>query len=158
MVASIRALIVILALGCLALPSAPASAIGGDDSESASDNPDFATAIKAIDDQQWSRAIELMSSVVAEEATNADAYNYIGYAYRQSGDFERAFANYKRALEIDPKHKGAHEYIGEAYLESGDLKRAEYHLDRLDTICFFGCPEYRDLKEAVAAYRAKHSN
>ncbi len=156
MVALIRALIVILALGCLALPATPASAIGDDDD--VSDNPDFAAAIKAIEDQQWSRAVELMSNVVAEDATNADAYNYLGYAYRKSGDFERAFANYNRALEIDPKHKGAHEYIGEAYLQSGNLKRAEDHLDRLDTICFFGCPEYRELKQAVAAYRAKHSS
>ncbi len=157
MVALIRALIGILVLGCLALPPIPASAVGGEDGE-VSDNPDFAAAVKAIEDQQWSRAIALMSNVVAEEETNANAYNYLGYAYRKSGDFERAIANYKQALEINPKHKGAHEYIGEAYLASGDLKRAEYHLDRLDSLCFFGCLEYSDLKEAVAAYRAKHSS
>ncbi len=156
MVVLIRALIVILTLGCLALPSIPASAVGGDGEDS--DHPDYGAAVKAIEDQQWSRAIALMSNVVADEGTNANAYNYLGYAYRKSGDFERAIANYKQALEINPKHRGAHEYIGEAYLASGDLKRAEYHLDRLDSLCFFGCPEYSDLKEAVAAYRAKHSS
>ena len=153
--ALIRALSVVVLFGFLALPPIPASAIGGDSSESV-ENPDFVAAAKAIDNQQWSRAIELMSGVLAENATNADAYNYLGYAYRKSGDHALAFANYKRALEINPKHKGAHEYIGEAYLETGDLKRAEHHLDRLDSICFFGCPEYSELKQAIAAYRAKH--
>lgn len=71
---------------------------------------------------------------------------------------EQAFAHYRKALDLDPEHKGAHEYIGEAYLMVGDLARAEEHLAALDGLCFFGCEEYRELKEAIAAYKAKQSS
>ena len=157
MLVLLRTVIVTFAFAAVALAPAPVSALSGGDDAAASDNPDYAAGRKAIDAKQWTKAIEMMAKVVKEEAKNADAVTYLGYAYRKSGDFERAFANYKQALALNPKNKGAHEYIGEAYLQTGDLKQAEYHLDRLDSICFFGCPEYRELKKAVADYRAKHS-
>ena len=56
---------------------------------------------------------------------NADLQNDLGYAYRNVGQFEPAFRHYKRALVLDPRHRGAHEYIGEAYLLVDDLPSAE---------------------------------
>ncbi len=31
----------------------------------------------------------------------------------------------RKALAVDPKHRGANEYIGELYLETGQLDKAE---------------------------------
>jgi len=39
---------------------------------------------------------------------------FLGFSYRHAGDFERAFAQYNRALSLNPRHLGAHEYIGVA--------------------------------------------
>ena len=50
---------------------------------------------------------------------------------------------------MDPRHRGAHEYIGELYLKLNQLDKAKYHLSKLDSICFFGCEEYDELKEAL---------
>ncbi len=52
-------------------------------------------------------------------------YNWLGYVYRKTGKLDPAFKAYKRALGLDPQHKGAHEYIGEAYLMANQPDKAE---------------------------------
>ena len=84
---------------------------------------------------------------------NADLHNYLGFAYRNVNQMERAFAHYGRALAIEPRHRGAHEYIGEAYLEVGDLAGAEKHLAALQAICLLPCEGLADLDKAVKQYR-----
>ena len=86
-------------------------------------------------------------------AGNADLQNYLGYANRHLGRYELAFEHYKRALAIDPRHKGAHEYIGEAYLETGDLASAQRHLATLKNLCPLSCEQLEDLQREVAAFR-----
>jgi Flp pilus assembly protein TadD len=85
----------------------------------------------------------------------ADLQNILGYAHRNLKQYDLAFVHYKRAIEIEPRHRGAHEYIGETYLLTGDLAGAEKHLDALRQICLLPCDELRDLDKAVAQYRAK---
>ena len=63
--------------------------------------------------------------------------------------------DYKRSIEINPRHRGAHEYIGEAYLMVNDLPNAEKHLAMLRSICLLQCEELADLEKAVVAYKAK---
>ena len=78
----------------------------------------------------------------------------MGYSTRKMGDANGSLQYYNQALAIDPKHLGAHEYVGEAYLQLGRLPEAEQHLARLDSLCTFGCTEYRMLKAAIADYKA----
>jgi hypothetical protein len=73
------------------------------------------------------------------------------------GDMDNSFKHYAKALQIDPKHRGAHEYLGEAHLQVGDLPRAEQELRALDSICFFPCKQYSDLKEMIRRYKAEHA-
>jgi tetratricopeptide (TPR) repeat protein len=75
----------------------------------------------------------------------------LGYSYRNIKRYDESLVAYKRALEIDPKHRGAHEYIGIAYIQMSQLANAKIHLDALDKICTFSCEEYRDLKKAYLA-------
>ena len=100
------------------------------------------------------RAEVLLQQVVAKDPKNADAYNLMGYAVRSSGDPNGSLQYYQQALAIDPRHIGAHEYIGEAYLMLNRPAEAEQHLARLDSLCIFGCSEYRMLKTAIANYKA----
>lgn len=119
-------------------------------------DPDYATAEKAIKGGDYAGAIKLLDSVVARDANNADAYNWLGYATRKGGDPAKSIPIYQKALSINPEHRGAHEYIGEAYLQLNDVAKAREHLARLDKLCFFSCEEYRDLKKAVEAYEKKN--
>jgi len=84
-----------------------------------------------------------------------DLQNYLGFSYRKLGQLDAAFEHYRRALELNPRHRGAHEYAGEAYLMIGDLARAEEHLAALRRICLLPCEELGDLEREVAAYRKR---
>ena len=116
---------------------------------------DYAAGKAAISAKDWNSAIRLLSSAALRDTRNADIENYLGYAFRQSGQLHPAFAHYQRALQINPRHRGAHEYIGEAYLMANNLAKAEEHLAALQRICLIPCEEYEDLKKAVADYRAR---
>jgi Flp pilus assembly protein TadD len=153
-----RPLALALALAALLAPTAPPARADGDRNPSATaraKDPDYATAVKAIDAGQFAAAIPLLEGVVARDQSNADAYNWLGYAVRKNGDAARAIPIYEKALAINPKHRGAHEYIGEAFLLVGDVAKARQHLARLDSLCFLPCEEYRDLKKAIEAFEKK---
>jgi tetratricopeptide (TPR) repeat protein len=143
-----------LAIALLVLGAGGRAAADGDrpDPPAKTGDADYVAAVKAIDAGRFAEAIPLLEAVVARDARNADAYNWLGYAVRRNGDPARAVPIYQKALDIDPKHRGAHEYIGEAYLMLGDVERARQHLRRLDALCFLPCSEYRDLKRAIETF------
>jgi cytochrome c-type biogenesis protein CcmH/NrfG len=132
---------------------------GGGGSESASTvalDPEFRLGIAEVESKNWQRVIARMGNVVARDPKNADAWNYLGYAYRQIGDMDNSFRHYETAVQINPKHRGAHEYLGEAYLQVGKLAQAEEQLRLLDNLCLLPCEEYSDLKEQIAEYKRAH--
>lgn len=136
------------------LPHSVMAAGSSDPPAAVAADPDFAAGRKAIDSKDWAAAVPLFQAVVAKDPKNADAWNWLGYAQRNQGNYDQSFAAYTKALDVDPKHRGAHEYIGEAYLKTGNLAKAEEHLKRLDSLCTFGCAEYTELKNKIAAYKA----
>jgi len=143
-----------LSLGLALLPGATF----GDPSEETKEgqlDPEYAAGKAAIAAKDWSAAIRLLSSAALRDTRNADIENFLGYAYRQSGQLPAAFTHYQRALQLNPRHRGAHEYIGEAYLMTNNLNKAEEHLAALGRICLIPCEEYEDLKKAVADYRGR---
>ena len=125
----------------------------GSNTGNEAENPDYASGKDAIKKKHWSKAIAYMKNVVAsDENKAADAHNYLGYAYRNLGQYDNAMSHYKEALRLNPKHRGALEYMGEAYLKLDNPAAAKKLLTTLDDICTFGCPEYNDLKAAIEKY------
>ncbi|MBO6827299.1 MAG: tetratricopeptide repeat protein [Sneathiella sp.] len=117
-------------------------------------DPSYDLGKQAIEAENWTTAIGHLNKTVEKDPKNADAFNYLGFAHRQLGDYDTAFQEYGKALALNPNHKGANEYIGEAYLKTGNLQKAEMHLAKLDEICTFGCAEYTLLKRKVAEFKA----
>ena len=135
--------------------AAPALAAGSTSSSTRPTPPSaYKSAVKAVKSKDYRSALRLLDQVVRDDPRNADAWNYLGFSNRKLGHFDAAFVNYRKALDIDPDHRGAHEYLGELYVQKGDLAAARKHLAALDRICLFGCEEYRDLKKAVKAFAA----
>jgi Flp pilus assembly protein TadD len=116
-------------------------------------DPAFAQAKAMIEQKNYAGAIPLLQQVVQKDPRNADAYNLLGYATRSSGNPNGSLQYYQQALAIDPKHIGANEYLGEAYLMLDRPAEADTMLARLDSLCVFGCTEYRQLKAAIANYK-----
>ena len=113
---------------------------------------DYVNGKKHAYNGNYDRAIVYLKKSIENDHNNADAYNMLGYSNRKLGNNEEAFINYNKALKIDPRHKGTHEYIGRLYLNLGQPEKAKIHLDKLDSICFFGCDEYTTLKTAIEDY------
>jgi len=116
-------------------------------------DPDYAAGKEAIEARRWSAAIAALSSAALRDTRNADIQNYLGYAYRNTGQLEAAFMHYERALTLSPRHRGAHEYVGEAYLITNNLAKAEEHLAALQQICLLPCEELKELEEKIEAYK-----
>ncbi len=108
---------------------------------------------KKIEAGEYEQAVADLEVHIEKNRTSADAFNWLGYANRKLGRFEKARNAYARALFLDPDHKGAHEYAGELRLLTGDLEGAERHLAALDRICLLGCEEYDELKAEIAAWK-----
>jgi tetratricopeptide (TPR) repeat protein len=109
----------------------------------------YQAGVQAIERQDWQRAIDLFHTSLLWDRFNADAHNWLGYAYRNKGDLNQAFAEYEAALKLDPEHKGAHEYLGEAYVLAKNLPKAKEHLAALEKLCGKACPEYQELEAAI---------
>jgi len=138
------------ALMAAAMPAAHAA----DSAPAPAANDPLAGARSQLAARHWAAAIEELQRVNA--TGSADWNNLMGYAMRKrkTPDYEAAERYYDQALRIDPQHRGTLEYSGELYLMKGDLPRAEARLATLDKLCTFSCEEYRELKKAVAAYKA----
>ena len=142
-------------LGLTASAFAAGGGGGGADQTTAKPaDPNYTRAKAMIEARDYANALPLLQQVVAKDPKNADAYNLMGYATRKSGDPNGSLQYYQQALAIDARHLGAHEYVGEAYLMLDRPAEAEQHLARLNSLCVFGCSEYRMLKTAIADYKA----
>ena len=126
----------------------------GDLSEALAADADAVAAREAMARKAWDVAAKHLSQALVRHPDDADLHSDLGFASRKLGDLDRAFVHYRRALALDPRHRGAHEYIGEAYLIAGDLPSAEKHVAALRAICLLPCEELADLEEAVGKYRA----
>ena len=156
-IASLARLAAVISMACLAAPAALAAGGSSDLPAKEPVDRELAQAQKAIERKEWPEAIRLLEKVAARQGSNADVHNLLGFAERNRGNLDAAFAHYEKALQLNPKHRGAHEYVGEAYLLVGDLAKAKEHLAALDKLCRFSCEEYRDLKKSVAAYERKQA-
>ena len=123
------------------------------DPDLATRDEDYAAGKRAVDRQEWGEAVRRFKLAERRHPEQADLQNILGYAHRNLKQYDLAFVHYKRAIELEPRHRGAHEYIGETYLLTGDLAGAERHLEALRQICLLPCDELKDLERAVQRYR-----
>jgi tetratricopeptide (TPR) repeat protein len=135
-------------------------AVGAAPSDDADDqallaDADYAAGLAALKAGDAAAALPRFRSALKRFPDAADLHNELGFAHRQVRQLDKAFEHYKRALAIDPRHRGAHEYIGEAYLMVGDVAGAERHLAALRSICTLSCDEFEELRKAIAAHRTQ---
>lgn len=113
---------------------------------------EYKAARQAIERRDWSVAIAALGRAERLDPQSADVQNLLGFAHREMGEVSESFRFYRRALELNPEHRGAHEYIGRAYLFFGKVDKAKEHLARLEAICQGACTERESLDRAIAEW------
>jgi len=136
-------------------PAPPLLAV---DTPSSPTTPDLATVRAKIKSKDWPAAIRDLSAMLDQGVQLADVYSLLGFSLRKSGEYDKAYSFYRKALEFEPNHKGALEYLGELYVERGELAKAREHLSRLTRLCPAGCEELDDLKAAIAQAEGRRIN
>jgi Flp pilus assembly protein TadD len=122
------------------------------DPDLATRDADYAAGKAAVDAKDWKEAAQRFERALVRNPDHADLQNIAAFTYRNLGQYDLALRHYKRALEIDPRHRGAHEYLGETYLLTNDLEGARRHLQALREICLLPCDELGLLDKAIATY------
>ena len=139
----------------LALHGARAAPSDDADDQALLQDEDYVAGLAALKAGDAGAALRRFESALRRFPDSADLHNELGFAHRKLGQMDKAFEHYKRALMIDPRHRGAHEYIGEAYVMVGDVASAEKHLAALRSICVLPCEELTDLGKAISEHRAR---
>src|SRR6185369_3031479 len=96
--------------------------------------PTLAQARADIAAKKWDAAIGKLKLIVAASPKSADAYNLLGYSYRNAGSYDLAGKAYARALKLNPKHTGALEYQGVLFIKLGQMDKAKANLAKIETI------------------------
>jgi Flp pilus assembly protein TadD len=117
---------------------------------------DYIRGVAEIEGGHYAEGIHSLETYTGQVPDNADAENWLGFAYRKTGALDAAFAHYDRALTLDPRHRGAHEYLGEAYLLVGNLPKAEEHLQILENLCGHSCDETAMLRKSIDTYKSNN--
>jgi tetratricopeptide (TPR) repeat protein len=84
----------------------------------------------------------------------AEAWNRRGDTYVALGDFDRALAEYGRALELNPYHFGALDSVGRIWLERSDYRKAADFFGRALAIN----PNQPELAEVLSGLEEKLEN
>lgn len=111
---------------------------------------DYGRAAELAASARYDEALTILVDLADRSPGDADVFNLLGFSYRKSGDLIRADANYKRALRLNPDHRGALAYQGELFLMGGDTAAAKANLARLAALCPAGCDERAELEKALA--------
>ena len=95
------------------------------------------------------KALGKLEKAYDKDKKNADILNYLGFALRKTGDFEKAEKFYLEGLKIDSSHLGINEYLGELYVQTNRIELAK---ERLQVLNGCKCEEYEELKELIEKY------
>jgi len=92
---------------------------------------EYNKGIRAKRSKEWSVATASFRKAVQLKPDYAEAWNELGYALRNSGNYPDSIKAYDEALRLKPRFPEALEYLGEAYVKMGRLDDARQVLERL---------------------------
>ena len=96
--------------------------------------------------KRYERALKLLLKANEEKPNQADTLNYLGFATRKLGNYQKGEEYYLLGLKIEPYHKGINEYLGELYVVTNRIDLAK---ERLNVLKNCNCEEYEELKEII---------
>ena len=125
-----------------------AIADGGGGGSAREPDPVPVEIVQLIENEQFEKAEVELKAFIKEERKSADAWNWLGYSQRSTGNLDASLKSYKKALRLDRKHLGANEYLGELYIMLGELGKAKKQLKKLAKYCG-DCEQHQKLAEVI---------
>lgn len=146
--------IFIILFNLLLIISCKSFAAGGDSSDSNSSDGyvpkpwGYSKALKFIKNEQYQEAIQKLEKFLEKSkySRDPDILNHYAFALRKTKNLLKAEEYYKKALAIEPDHRGALEYIGELYVDTNRLELAKSTLQKLEKC---RCEEFAELKDYI---------
>jgi Flp pilus assembly protein TadD len=92
---------------------------------------EYNRGLRARAAKDWTSAVAAFRKAVEQRPAFPEAWNELGYAFRNQGRYEDSVRAYDEALKLRPNFPEALEYLGEAYVKMGRLPDAQRILDRL---------------------------
>ena len=99
---------------------------------------------KAI--KRYEKALKLLIKSNKDKPDQPNTLNYLGFATRKLGNYEKGEEYYLLGLKIDPNHIGINEYLGELYVVTNRIELAK---QRLNVLKNCNCKEYEELKQII---------
>jgi tetratricopeptide (TPR) repeat protein len=112
-------------------PSSPAVEERRELPFSADAESEYNRGVRARLAKEWAAAVEAFRAAVTLRPNFPEAWNELGYAFRNQGRYSDSLAAYDEALRLRPNFPEALEYLGEAYVKMGRLDDARGVLQRL---------------------------
>jgi choline-sulfatase len=109
------------------------------------------TAIEAVEDGAFDRAIPLLEHVTVSEPAIQIAHLNLGLARARQRQWVKAVAPLKRAIELQPDSMIAHYEMGVVLYETGDLHTAASHFD----IVAARMPKWADARYSLGSVYAR---
>jgi len=92
--------------------------------------------VKLMLDRRYAQAQRRFEEAIALDDTIAEAHNNLAFSLRMQSreNFERSLAEYKRALELNPRLAQAYMYRGVLYSQMGNAAAARADLEILQAL------------------------
>lgn len=142
--------LLVAVIGFFSVLAAPAFSAGTSDGSSDTTEASYAEAKAMVDAGNYAAALPALLRITQDDATNADAWNLLGFTHRMLGHVAESSAAYLVVLQINPDHLGALEYQGELFLQTGKPDLAKANLEKLKGLCGT-CEQSEDLEKAITA-------
>ena len=125
-----------------------AQAAGSDSAPEVAKPSSYKKVLSMIKKEQYADAITELEKILTNTnyASDPDILNHYAYSLSKTQNLIKAEEYYKKALSIDPGHRGALEYIGELYVDTKRLDLANATLKKLENC---RCEEYAELKSYI---------
>ena len=135
-------------LGILFISTSVAISAGSDSSDEIAKPSSYSKVLKLIKKEQFSEAIKTLENILSKSKyqKDPDILNHYALSLRKTKQLDKAEAYYKKALTIDPGHRGALEYLGELYVDTNRKDLAKQILQKLEKC---RCPEFAELQSYI---------
>jgi arylsulfatase A-like enzyme/Tfp pilus assembly protein PilF len=139
------------ALGYMASSSANSSSKGEDPKIHIQVSNDLHDANLRIEEGKQTTAIPLLERVVAEDPLIPHAQYFLGVAYKETRQYDKAILHLNKAIQLVPDSMMGHYEMALALYEKGDLQTAATHLE----IVVAHSPDWTDARFSLAAIYAR---